>query len=153
MNVNEDKYSSIANLGGISDKSFSFDVHIQSCVNKANKIQQPLQSPSLTSFRVWECNMIFLFEKADSHNWKSTEKSHQVEKDLKTKGFEIHRETAKVLKYKRFRSDLIRVYKIINRIDDLKLGKCFAPTKSGITRNAEHQFYVEYSKTNVRKFT
>ena len=45
------------------------------------------------------------------------------------------------------------MYKIINRIDELKLGKCFAPTKSGITRNAEHQFYVEYSKTNVRKFT
>ena len=45
------------------------------------------------------------------------------------------------------------MYKIINGIDDLKLGKCFAPTKSGITRNAEHQFYVEYSKTNVRKFT
>ena len=44
MKVNEDKYRSIAkcnmekDLGVIFEKSFSFDVHIQSCINKANKI-------------------------------------------------------------------------------------------------------------------
>ena len=29
----------------------------------------------------------------------------------------------------------------------------FTPTKSDITKNAEHKSYVEYSETNVRKFT
>ena len=44
MKVNENEYRSIAkyneekDLGIIFDKSFSFDVHIQSCINKANKI-------------------------------------------------------------------------------------------------------------------
>ncbi|WP_419614725.1 hypothetical protein [Thiolapillus sp.] len=44
MKVNEDEYRSIAkcneekDLGVIFDKSFSFDVHAQSCINKANKM-------------------------------------------------------------------------------------------------------------------
>ena len=44
MKVNEDEYRSIAkcneekDLGVIFDKSFSFDVHIQSYINKANKL-------------------------------------------------------------------------------------------------------------------
>ena len=57
------------------------------------------------------------------------------------------------LKYRRFRGDLIQVHKIINQIDDLKFDTFFTPTKSDITRNAEYKLYVEYSKTNVRKFT
>ena len=44
MKVNEDEYRSIAkrdeekDLGVMFDKSFSFDVRIQSCINKANKM-------------------------------------------------------------------------------------------------------------------
>ena len=42
MKVNEDEYRSFAkcneekDLGVTFDKSFSFDAHIQSCINKAN---------------------------------------------------------------------------------------------------------------------
>ena len=57
------------------------------------------------------------------------------------------------LKYRRFRGDLIQVYEIINQIEDVKFDTFFTPTKSDITRNAEYKLYVEYSKTNVRKFT
>ena len=57
------------------------------------------------------------------------------------------------LKYRRFRCDLIQVCKIINQIDDLKVDTFFTPTKSDISRNAECKLYVEYSKTNARKFT
>ena len=78
MKVNEDEYRSTAkcneekDLGIIFDTNFSFDVPIQSCINKANKmigiikrtftflnikkfsiISTNLQSPSSTSFRVW----------------------------------------------------------------------------------------------------
>ena len=45
------------------------------------------------------------------------------------------------------------MYKIIDQIDNLKFDIFFTLTKSDITRNAEYKLYVEYSKTNVRKFT
>ena len=57
------------------------------------------------------------------------------------------------LENRRFRGDLIQVYKIINQIGELKFDTFFTPTKSDITRNAEYKSYVEYSKRNVRKFT
>ena len=44
MKVNEDEHRRIAkcdeekDLGVIFSKSFSFDAHIQSCINKANKM-------------------------------------------------------------------------------------------------------------------
>ena len=57
------------------------------------------------------------------------------------------------LKYRRDRCDLFQVYKITNQIGDLKFETFFfTPTKSDITRNAECKLYVEYGKTNVRKF-
>ena len=49
------------------------------------------------------------------------------------------------VKYRRFRGDLIQVYKIINQIDDLKVDTFFTPTKSDISRNAECKLYVECS--------
>ena len=56
------------------------------------------------------------------------------------------------LKSRRYRVDLIQVYKIINQINDVKFYNFFTPTKSGIMRNAKYKLYVEYSKTNIRKF-
>ena len=57
------------------------------------------------------------------------------------------------LKYRRFRGDLIQVYKIINQIDNLKFDKKFTQTKSDVMSNAEYKLYVEYSKTSVGKLT
>ena len=45
------------------------------------------------------------------------------------------------------------MYKIINQINDVKFYNFFTPTKSDIMRNAEYKLYVEYSTTNVRKYT
>ena len=45
------------------------------------------------------------------------------------------------------------MYKIINKIGDLKSDTFFTPTKSDITRNTKYKLYVKYNKTNVRKFT
>ena len=45
------------------------------------------------------------------------------------------------LKYRRYRGDLIQVFKIINGIDDLHS-----------TRNSEHKLYVHFAKTKTRKF-
>ena len=46
------------------------------------------------------------------------------------------------------------MYKLINQTDDLKNNNfSFTPNKSDITRNAAYKLYVEYSKTNIKKFT
>ena len=42
--------------------------------------------------------------------------------------------------------------KIIKQIDDLKVDTFFTLTILDITRNAEYELYVKYSKTNIRKF-
>ena len=70
--------------GVISEESFSFDIHIQSCINKAHKMRgiiertlsfldkdifkKPVQSPSSVSSGVWQCNVVSRFEKTVSHN-------------------------------------------------------------------------------------
>ena len=41
------------------------------------------------------------------------------------------------------------MYKIINQIDDLKFDQFFDPTKSDITRNAEHIFSIKYYKNKI----
>ena len=41
----------------------------------------------------------------------------------------------------------------MKQIDDLKVDTFFIPTKLDIMRNAEYKLYIEYSRTNVRKFT
>ena len=91
-----------------------------------------------------------------SHNWKRTEKSHETDKKY-LKGFELYRDWKKLdlptLNYRRFREDLVQVYKITNQIDNLKFDTFFTQTKWDTTRNAEHKLYVEHSKTNARKFT
>ena len=94
MKVNEDEYRSTVkcneekDLGIIFNKSFSFEVHIQSCINKTNKMiginkrtftfLHKEMFNNLHKALIW--NMVFymvsLFEKAVSHNQKSTEKSH-----------------------------------------------------------------------------
>ena len=43
--------------------------------------------------------------------------------------------------------------KIIKQIDDLKVDTFFTLTILDITRNAEYELYVKYSKTNIIKFT
>ena len=55
--------------------------------------------------------------------------------------------------YRKFRGDLIQLYKIINQSDNLKFDFIFTLAKSDVTKNAEYKLYVEYSKTNVRKLT
>jgi hypothetical protein len=56
------------------------------------------------------------------------------------------------LKYRRFRGDLIQLYKITNNIDDIDFNNFFT-TNTNITRNSNNKLYVNYSRTNIRKFT
>ena len=49
-------------------------------------------------------------------------------------------------KYRRYRGDLIQVFKIINEIEDLKFEFFFPTTKPDSTRNSEHKLYVHFLK-------
>ena len=56
------------------------------------------------------------------------------------------------LKYRRYRGDLIQVFKIINEIDDLKFEDFFTTTKHDSTRNSQHKLCVRFTETKTRKF-
>ena len=82
--------------------------------------------------------MVSQFEKTVAIK-RAQRRATRLISNLKLKGLTYYTERLKelespTLKYRRFTSDLIQVYKIIN---DLKFGKFFAPTKSDITRNTE----------------
>ena len=56
------------------------------------------------------------------------------------------------LKYRRYRGDLIQVFKIINETDDLKFEDFFTTTKHDSTRNSQHKLCVRFTETKTRKF-
>ena len=73
-------------------------------------------------------------------------------KDLDYKERPLRQLKLPTLKYRRYRGDLIQVFKIINEIDDLKFQDFFTTTKLDSTRNSEHKLYVHFTKTKTRKF-
>ena len=48
---------------------------------------------------------------------------------------------------------MIQTYKILNRVDDVDPSYFFSPNKAEVTRGADSKLYVEYAKTNTRKFS
>ena len=57
------------------------------------------------------------------------------------------------LKYRRYRGDMIQLYKIINHIDDINFDYFFTYSKTDRTRNPDHKLFTNYSRTNMRKNT
>ena len=57
------------------------------------------------------------------------------------------------LKAKRVRDDLIQTYKIINNVDDTKVSNFFKFSSTACTRNSIDKLCVNYSHTNIRKFS
>ena len=107
MKVHENEYRSIAkcneekDLDIILEASFSFDVHIQSCINNATKMKGTIKRTftfldkeifsSLHRALNRPPSGVWYMVKRQSVNQKSTEKSHKTDKYLKE--FEPHRET------------------------------------------------------------
>ena len=56
------------------------------------------------------------------------------------------------LKARRMRGDLIQAYKIFDHVDDLDYTKFFTMSSFDSTRNANTKIYIEYCRTNKRKF-
>ena len=57
------------------------------------------------------------------------------------------------LKCRRIRGDMILVYKIMNGLVDIDWTHFFTLTRSEITRGSKHKLFIEYSRTNTRKYT
>ena len=57
------------------------------------------------------------------------------------------------LKARRVRGDLIQTYKIINNVDDTKVSNFFKFSSTTCTRNSIDKLCVNYSRTNIRKFS
>ena len=55
------------------------------------------------------------------------------------------------LKYRRMRGDMIKMYTIIHRIDDLDWKDFFVKTETDRTRYSGHKFYVKYSRSKKIK--
>ena len=160
MKDNDDEYRGIAkcneekDMGIIFDKSFSFDVHVQSCINKANKMidiikrtftfldKENFNTPYKTLLRPYleYGNVIW-----SSYLKRQSVTSERVQRRATTLNYtqRLKKLDLPTLKYRRLGDDLVEVYKIINQIDDLKVDTFFTPTKLNITRNAEYKLYVE----------
>ena len=138
MKVYEDEYRSIAkcneekDLGVIFDKSFSFAVHIQTCINKANKVSVIIAR----TFTFLDKEIFYNLYKAQVRShveygnviWSSYLKRQSVTIErvqtratrlVSTLGDLSYTKRLKrldlpALKYRRFRGDLIQVYEIIN---------------------------------------
>ena len=50
------------------------------------------------------------------------------------------------------RGDLIQTYKIFNNIDDIDPGRLFELSPSTATRSTGDKIFIQYSRTNRRKF-
>ena len=57
------------------------------------------------------------------------------------------------LKHRRLRGDMIQTYKIFNNIDDIEPDRLFSTNDTVTTRNTGNKVYIEYCKTNTRKYS
>ena len=57
------------------------------------------------------------------------------------------------LKHRRLRGDMIQTYKIFNHIDDIEPERLFRLSPAASTRNTGNKIYIEYSRTNTRKYS
>ena len=54
---------------------------------------------------------------------------------------------------RRLRGDMIQVYKIINRIDDINCETFYEFTDYDGTTNSYNKSYIQYARTQSKKFT
>ena len=173
MKVSEDNYDNIVkceeekNLGVIFDKYLSFDAHNQNSINKANRIirrtftfidgeiftnlYKALVRPHLEYGNIVWFPQLKRQSVAIEKVQRRATKLIPVLKDLDYKE-RLRQLKLPTLKYRRYRGDLIQVFKIIHRTDALKFEDFFTTTKLDSTRNSEHKPYVHFTKTKTRKF-
>ena len=156
-------------LGVLFDQQLKFDRHIQSAINKANKMLGIIKR----SFSYLDSDMLIRLYKAlvrphlEYCNviWSPLLKRQSVSIE------KVQRRATKLitnirdlnygqrlaalglpsLKFRRLRGDLIQCYKIINKIDDVDVNNFFHFLPHSLTRNSANKVFIKYSRTNIRK--
>ena len=158
-------------LGVTFDKSLKFDVHIQNCISKANKVLGIIKR----SFTYLDTEIFIRLYKSlvrpileyGNVIWypylkrqsvaieKVQRRATKMLPSLRDFSYEDRLKQMKLpsLKHRRQRGDLIQVYKIFNDIDDIAPELFFTVSPSAITRNTGSKMFVKFCKTNTRKYS
>jgi len=158
-------------LGVTFDPQLKFDVHIQTIVNKANRmvglirrafsflnrdvlvqLYKTLVRPHLEYGNViWYPHL--KYQSVDIENVQRRATKLIPELSHLTYGERLKVLHLPSLKHRRIRGDLIQTYKILNQLDNIDRSYFFAENACDKTRNNVDKLYIQYAKTNVRKFT
>ena len=158
-------------LGVTFDKLLKFDVHIQNSINKANKILGIIRR----SFSYLDAEIFIKLYKSmvrpvleyGNVIWfpylkrqsvaieKVQRRATRMLPFLRDLCYEKRLNHLKLpsLKHRRLRGDMIQTYKIFNNIDDIEPERFFSLSPSTSTRNTGNKIYIEFSKTNTRKYS
>ena len=158
-------------LGVTFDNLLKFDVHIQNAVSKANRMIGILRRTFtfLDKDTFLQLYKAFIRPHVEYGNaiWypylnrqsaaiervqrRATKLVPEI-KDMPYTG-RLRALSLISLKARRVRGDLIQTYKIINNVDDTKVSNFFKFSSTKCTRNSIDKLCVNYSRTNIRKFS
>ena len=158
-------------LGVLFDKDLTFDIHIQKAINKANqmisiirkcfihidknifiKLYKALVRPHLEYGNIiwfpFLKRQSIALEKVQRRATKLIKECNEMSYMDRLKYLNLHS-----LKGRRIRGDLIEIYKIHNNLTDIDFNKLFSTCSSDRTRNNEGKLFIQYSRTNIRKYS
>lgn len=158
-------------LGVVFDESLNFDSHIQKAVNKSNQMVGLIRRSfaylgketllqlykSLVRPHLEYGNIIWYpFLKRQSIAVEKVQR--RVTKLLQECGHMTYSQRLQYLslpslKGRRYRGDLIEMFKIFHNLEDVSFENLFSLSKSDITRNSEGKLFLMHSNTNKRKFS
>ena len=158
-------------LGVIFDGGLRFDSHIQSSINKANKIigiiRRSFSFLNKDSFlRLYKALVRPHLEYGNSiwapHLKRQSVAIERVQRRAtrllpEIKDWEYERRMKFLnlpsLKYRRYRGDLIQTFKIINKVDDLRCDDFYLFNGHNITRQSDINLQVRHCSTDMKKFS
>ena len=156
-------------LGVVFDGSLNFDSHIQKAINKANQMVGLIKR----SFAFLDKDTLIQLYKSlvRPHLEYGNLIWHPYLKRQSVAVEKVQRRVTKLLyecehmtysqrltylrlpslKGRRYRGDLIEMFKIFHNVDDVNFDRLFSLSKSEITRNREGKLYLQHCNTNKRK--
>ena len=156
-------------LGVTFDKAFTFDVHIQRAINKANQmiglIKRTFISPDKDTFvKLYKAlvrphleygNIIWhpTLKRQSAAIEKSQKRATRLVRQCKGMSYPERLRFLKLhsLKGRRLRGDLIETFKIFNGLVDIKPDSIFPPCQYSHTRNADKKIFVQHSNTKYKR--
>ena len=158
-------------LGVVFDEFISFDSHIQKAVNKANQmvglikraftyldketlllLYKSLVRPHLEYGNIiWSPYLkrqSIAIEKVQRRVTKLLHECEQLTYSERLDYLDLPS-----LKGRRYRGDLIEMFKIFHNLEDVNFDNHFSLSKLDITRNSEGKLFIKHSNTNKRKFS